>query len=105
MKSEESDSIVLLTLIARRDYKDDYMAALSESGIHLVNASFGRGFVESGYLEYTFGLARDVRVAVILCVSSRAKAEAFMKRLTDEFGFNEPHTGIAFTMPIENFSY
>jgi len=105
MKSEESDSIVLMTLIARRELKDDYLAALSESGIHLVNSSFGRGFVEAGYLEYTFGLARDIRVAVMLCVSTQTKADAFLKRLVEEFDFDEPHTGIAFTMPIDNFLY
>ena len=103
MLNGESDSIVLMALIARRDLKDYYLSALSESGIHLVSASYGRGFVESGFIKHTFGLDRDVRTVVIFCVSSHTKTDSFLKRMTNEFSSDESHTCIAVTMPIDKF--
>ena len=105
MLNGESDSIVLMVLIAKRDLKDYYLSALSESGIHLVSASFGRGFVESGYVKHTFGLNKDVRTVVIFCVTSHTKTDSFLKSMTNEFSTDEPHNCIAVTMPIDKFLY
>ena len=105
MKREESEKIVFLTLIAERDNREVLLNALSESGIHLVNTSFGRGFVESDYLKHTFGLDKEARKVIFTCVSTRTKVDNILERLTDEFDFNDPDTGIAFTIPIEKLAY
>jgi len=105
MKSEETEKIVFLTLIAKRERREELLSALSESGIHLVNTSYGRGFVDTGYLGKAFGLAKEARQAVLTCVSSQSKAYAFLKRLAKDYGFNNPDTGIAFTIPIEKIVY
>ena len=105
MKIEESESIVMMTLIAKREDKDKLLSALSESGIHLSNVSYGRGFVRTGYVKYSFGMSRDVRTVIIFCVSTATKIDKFLDRLLVEFNFNKPHTGIAYTVPINQISY
>jgi len=105
MKSEDSEKIVFLTLIAKRERREELLTALSESGIHLVNTSYGRGFVDTGVLGKTFGLEKEARQAVLTCVSSQTKVDIFLNRLTGEYGFGDPDTGIAFTVRIEKIVY
>ena len=105
MKTEESESIVMMTLIAKREEKDNLLSALSESEIHLSNVSYGRGFVRTGYVKFSFGMSRDVRTVIIFCVSTDTKINKFLDRLLTEFNFDKPHTGIAYTIPINSISY
>jgi hypothetical protein len=105
MKIEESESIVMMTLIAKREEKGTLLSALLESGIHLSNVSYGRGFVRTGYVKYSFGMSRDIRTVIIFCVSTDTKINMFLERLLTEFNFDKPHTGIAYTVPINQISY
>ena len=105
MNKEDSDKIVFLTLIAERNKRESLLVALSESGIHLVNTSYGTGFAELGYLEYAFGLNKEQRKTVMTCISTKTKVDILLKRLVDEFNFDEPDTGIAFTIPIEKVAF
>ena len=105
MSRDDSEKIVFLTLIAERGKRESLLTVLSESGIHIANTAYGRGFFEAGYLEYTFGLNPENRKTVITCVTTKKKSDALLERLTNEFNFNDPHTGIAFTVPIEKIAY
>ena len=105
MNKDGSEKIIFMTLIAGREKKEALLTALAEAGIHLANTAYGRGFFEAGYLEYTFGLNKENRKTVITCISTSIKVDAFLDRLTNEFNFNDPDTGIAFTIPIEKVAY
>ena len=105
MHSDHKDNIVFLALIAGRKQQRALLAALSETGIHLLNATYGKGTVKASYLQNTLGLLPEENKVVITCVLTRDKSNVILEMLTDRFHFDSPNTGIAFTMPIDSLSF
>jgi len=105
MKHDETDKIVFLTIIAGRKQKDALLTALLGAGIHLINTLYGKGTVKASYLQNTFGLTPEEKKVVITCVTTHVKSEAVMKLLAGQFNFNDPNTGVAFTIPIGRVAY
>ena len=105
MKDEEMNKITFMILIAGRTQKDALLSALFESGIHLINTLYGKGTVKASYLQNTFGFIPEEKKVVITCVSTEVKINAVLKMLVEKFHFNEPNTGIAFTVPISGVSF
>lgn len=101
MKVESDFRVSFLTIIASRKMKDALLTAMHDADIHLVCTSYGTGTVSAHYLKHAFGLAPEKNKAVILCVSTNVKINAFLKVLTKQFDFGKPNTGIAFTSPVE----
>jgi hypothetical protein len=105
MKNEETDSIVFLVIIAGRKQKDALLSILPESGAHLVHTMYGKGTINASYLKRVFGLIPEENKVVITCVLTNDHAAALMTRLTEQFNFNKPNTGIAFTVTIDRLSF
>lgn len=105
MKHEEKHCLVFLTLIAGRKQKEALLAALIDAGMHVINATYGRGTVEASYLRSALGLTPEERKVVITSVSSREKVDAVLDMLVEQFHFNEPNTGIAYTTRIDKVAY
>lgn len=91
-------------IIIGRNQKDALLSALLEEEAHLTNTIYGRGTVEASYLQNAFGLVPEEHKAMIMCVMPDSKTEAVKKMLIEKFRFNQPNTGIAFTIPIDYLS-
>jgi len=105
MKDEGKDQIVFLALIAGRKQKDLLLTMLSESGVQLATTLYGKGSVKVGYLKNVLGLVPEENKVVIISVATNQRANAVLKKLVDDFHFDRPNTGIAFTMPIDKLSF
>jgi len=105
LKSPETDQVVLMIIIAGRKQKNALLTSLLASGIHLIDTVYGKGTVCAGYLRNTFGLVPEEKKVVITCASTYAKADLVLKLLVEQFHFDKPNTGIAFTVPIDRVSY
>jgi len=105
MKNEEMNKIAFMVLITGRKQKDALLSVLLESGIHLTHTLYGKGTVEASYLQNMFGLIPEEKKVVITCLSTQVKIDAVLKQLVENFHFNEPNTGIAFTIPINRISF
>ncbi len=105
MKNEESSRIAFWVLIAGRKQKDALLKALLEKGACLTNTVYGRGTVEASYLQNVLGLVPEQHKATIMCVLPDSKSAAVMEMLVDKFHFDQPNTGIAFTIPIDHLSF
>ena len=104
MAIEPERKIAFLTIITGRKNKDAILKALHDSGICLINTVYGKGTVKAGYLQNAFGLVPEEKKAVITCLPTCAKIKPVLKLLEDQFGFNKPNTGIAFTVPVDMVS-
>jgi hypothetical protein len=102
---KESDKIYFLTIIAVRKKKDALLTAMVDAGIHLINTHYGKGTVNASYLMNTLGFVPEKNKAVITCVSTCAKIDAFLKILISDFDFENSNTGIAFAVPVERVSF
>ena len=105
MNNEKMHQIVFLIIIAGRKQKDALLSSLTEAGTHLTCTMYGKGTVTAGYLESVFGLVPEENKAVITCMLPKDKLEAVMNTLVEKFKFDEPNTGVAFTIPLEELSF
>lgn len=105
IEGKESSGIAFWVLIAGRKQKDALFSALLEMGAHLTNTIYGRGTVEVSYLQNVLGLVPEEHKAMIMCVLPDSKTAAITEMLVDRFHFDQPNTGIAFTIPIDHLSF
>ena len=105
MKNESSSKIVFLVLIAGRNQKDDLLAELANSGVHMITTTYGKGAVKASYLMNLFGLVAEEHKVVMNGLLLKEKSDEVLQMLVDKFHFDKPNTGIAFTTPTEIFSF
>ncbi len=98
------NDLVFLTLIAGRKQKGALLDALTETGGRLVNIVYGRGSVNSSYLQDMLGMVPEENKVVITCLLPGEKCDAMFEMLIRKFNFDKPNTGIAFTVPVEKLS-
>ena len=94
-----------LILIAGRERKDALLQALPTKGARVINTMYGKGSVKPNYLRDAFGLVPEVNKVVIICLIPAEKLNSMFDMLINDFDFNQPNTGIAFTIPVEKLSY
>ena len=105
MENNKAEKIVFMVVIIGRKQKDALLTALLDSGIRLINTTYGRGSVNAGYFMTAFGLCPEKNKAVITCISTCVKTDAAFKMLNEKFNFDKPNTGIAFTVPVDGLSF
>ena len=96
---------VFMVLIAGRKQKDALLTALLETGAHLINTTYARGTVKASFLKSAFGLVPEEHKVVVTCVLTQAKACAALRMLSTRFHFDQPNTGVAFTIPVDRLSF
>ncbi len=100
-----SEEIKFFVLIADRRKKGELLSALSQVGCRMVNSIYGKGSVNANAFMDAFGFAPQENKVVITFLISGEKAGAALRLLTDQFHFDKPNTGIAFTIPVEGLSH
>ncbi len=103
----EQEDIKLVTwmLIIGRKQKDAMLSTLLQEGAFLSNIIYGKGTVEASYLQNVLGLVPEENKVMIMCMLPDSKTEMINKILIDKFKFDQPNTGIAITIPIDNVSF
>ena len=104
MSNIDSREIVHLVIIASRKQKEELLVALGKSGVRLINTVYGKGTVKASYLRNVLGLVPEVDKAVIIGLVRREKVDGVLHLLLTQFKFDQPNTGVAFTIPINQFS-
>jgi hypothetical protein len=105
MKNEDAVKIVFLVVIAGRKQKDAILTGLSKAGVRLTNTLYGKGTVQASYLKNLLGLVPEENKVMITGLISGEKSGQVMNMLMEKFLFDQPNTGIAFTIPIEKLTY
>jgi hypothetical protein len=99
------EKLMFTVIIAGRKMKDALLTALLEAEVHVIDSLFGHGTVHAGLLGQTLGLVQEKQKIVIFAVAKHDRTEKVLGILKDQFHFDQPHTGIAFTMPVEKLSF
>ena len=105
MANEDSVKIVFFVLIAGRKKREAFLTALARAGLRLTNVIYGEGTAEANYLESLLGLVAEENKVVITGLLLKSETDAIFRMLIEQFDFDQPNTGVAFTMPIENLSF
>lgn len=94
-----------MTIIAGRKQKDALLAALQKAGAQLTSVMFGKGTVKASYLYDVLGLIPEDKKAVISCVLPCDRVDSVLDMLVNAFHFDQPNTGVAFTIPLDALSF
>lgn len=105
MSNNVSYCLEFLTLIAGRRQKEALLRALSAAGGRLINVVYAKGSVKSDYLRDMLGLVPEENKVLITCLIPCSKTDAVMEMLVSKFSFDQPNTGVAFTIPVEKISF
>jgi len=97
----QNDKVVFIMLIAERKLKDDLLSALNKIGIRITNTIYGKGTAKGNSFMNMLGLVHEENKVVITCITTSIKCDTTLKILLEEFSFDEPNTGIAFTIPVD----
>lgn len=98
MSEHEKKHIKLMVTIVARGMGDKIVEALRAHGIRFNLVQLGRGTADSELLNL-LGLGSSEKDIVLSVVRDYRVAEA-MEILKQDFDFNSPGTGVAFTIPI-----
>ncbi|MDR3263854.1 MAG: hypothetical protein LBT30_06050 [Clostridiales bacterium] len=97
--------ISFLYVIGERKQKENLISALAANGATVFSVIYGRGFVKSNEILKAFGLVSEEDKVVITCLIKKIDCDKAFAVLNEDFKFDRPNTGIAFTVPVENLKY
>lgn len=101
---KEASNIVFLTIVSKQQKRDLLLDALTKAGGLLINVMYGRSSIRADYLKELFCMVEDEDKLVITLILSREQTDQIFELLNNKFHFNQPDTGIAFTVPVEMLS-
>lgn len=88
----------LIYIIINHDFGSKVLHSAKQCGISGGTVLLGKGTVNNKILDF-LGLS-DVRKEIILLLAERSKAIETLKKLDEEYKFEKPNHGIAFTIPV-----
>lgn len=98
MSSLEINNLEEICIIVNFGLGSKILHAARNHGIPGGTVLLGKGTVNNRILDY-LGLS-EIRKEIILMVASKKTADYVLERLDEEFKFEKPHHGIAYTMPV-----
>lgn len=102
MKNKEKirSPIELLIVVVNRHKGESVIEILNEKKVSIHVNCMGQGTSESGIADlFGFGIIeRDV----VLSLVPSEKKESILEELNQKFNFDQPHNGLAFTVPINS---
>lgn len=102
--TEAKNSVEYLIIIAGRNYKDELLKLLFELKCHLINVIYAKGSVKSGYFTDMLGLVPEEKKVMITSIVTSDISGKVMEQLVSKFHFDQPNTGIAYTIPVDKLS-
>jgi len=94
-----------MVIIASRKQRKALLKALVDSGVKLTNAIYCRGTVDADIVMRSIGLVSEADKVMVLCELPEILVNRVLQMLVDTFHFNQPNTGVAFTVDIDKLSF
>lgn len=105
MRSNCQASLRYLTIVIGRKRKDQLLAALVNEGAQLITSSYGMGTADPHYILEALGLVVEAKKTVITCLIKTSQQEQIFQLLANDFHFDRPNTGVAYTTAVGEVSY
>ncbi len=105
MENQKIEKLQNLYVIAKPKLKEKLSKLLIDNGAHSINTIYGHGSVSKSILAQVFGIDAEQKKVIISCLMKTDNAKNIIDILYDEFNFNKPNTGVAFTLPVEGLMF
>lgn len=105
MSENQTMNVQYLVIIADQKNKDKFIGLISEFGGIATDTVYGHGSMSQSALAAAFGFESEQSKAVLSCLIRTDSARELIDTLKKEYRFDEPNTGIAFTVPVEGLAF
>ena len=103
---EKSNSkLQYFVLICNPKQKGKFFELLSDYGVKNITTVSAHGSVPQGVLAKAFGLESTDKKLMLSALIPTETAKEIIDILYNEFKFNKPNTGIAYTIPVEGLLF
>ena len=100
-----NNSLQYFTIITSTKSEKSIIKLLNENCAHVIEIIYGHGSATKGVLAQAFGFDTEEKKLLITCLVPTNVAKNLIDILYDEYNFNKPNTGIAFSMKVEGLLF
>ena len=97
---ESHKEIAHVTIITHREHKGELLNAITDHGGKFINVMYGRGTVQANAVEEALGFFPEDEKLIITFFVAHNRAEKIINMFREEYHFDKPNTGIAFSQKI-----
>ena len=105
MSDIQTNNLQYFVIIAGKKKKEKFLSLLSEHGARGINTIYGHGSTSPSLIAAAFGFESEQGKVLISCLIKTKTAKELIDILYNEYDFNKPNTGIAFSIPVEGLTF
>lgn len=92
-------------VIIIKDLKDEILSILSEHNAHLIEIIYVHGTIRTNPLVNAFGLDCNECMVMISSLLKYENAKELTRVLYENYRFDKPNTGIAYSISVDSLSF
>ena len=105
MSDIQVNGLQYFVIIAEQKKKSKLLSLLADKGARAIDVVYGKGSMSPSAIAAAFGFDAEQGKVIISCLVKNDTAKELMQELYDDYKFNRPNTGIAFSISVEGFSF
>ena len=92
-------------IIAEQKKKNKFLNLLGEFGARGIETVYAHGSMSPSAIAAAFGLEAEQGKVMLTCLLQNEKAKKLIDVLYNEYKFDKPNTGIAFSASVEGIAF
>ena len=105
MNEAQTHSVQYFVIIAEQKKKKKFLSLLNDYDARGIDVIYGHGSMSPSAIAAAFGFEAEQGKVLISCLMRSEKAKALMDVLYNEYNFDKPNTGIAFSISVEGLAF
>lgn len=105
MTSNNNKNLQYFVVIVIKDLKDEILSVLSDYNAHLIEIIYVHGTVKTNPLVNAFGLDCNECKVMISGLLKYENAKELIRLLYENYKFDKPNTGIAYSISVDSLSF
>ncbi len=105
MSNVSMSGVQYFVIIAEQKKKDKFLSLLDKFGARGIEIVYAHGSMSPSAIAEVFGFEAEKGKVMISCLMKTENAKELTSVLYNEYNFNKPNTGIAFSISVEGLAF
>lgn len=105
MSDIQINGLQYLVIIADHKKKNKLLSLVADRGARATDVVYGKGSMSPSAIAAAFGFEAEQSKVMISCLVKNETAKELMNVLYNDYKFNRPNTGIAFSISVEGIAF
>ena len=105
MNEAQTYSVQYFVIIAEQKKRKKFLSLLNDYDARGIDVIYGHGSMSPSAIAAAFGFEAEQGKVLISCLMRSEKAKELMDVLYNEYNFDKPNTGIAFSITVEGLAF